>query len=289
MLSNPTAPASLDLGALLAQPRDFVGNHFVYAVITSRARGLSIGVNMNPDQRCNFDCPYCEVRRLAAKAHAQLDLGVMSRELMHLVAMARSGQLSELEQFAKAPSDVLELREVALSGDGEPSMVENFDEAVAEVLRVRQLLGHFKVVLITNGTGLHRPAVERGLARFELTDEIWIKLDAGNSRFMKRINGTEVPIEAVHGNILNLGRLRPVVIQSLFCEFEGHSPGEEEIDAYINRLTRLKAEGAQISMVQIYSVARKPARPGCKHLPLAALSKIARRVRSEASLNAEVF
>ncbi len=287
MLSNPPAP--LNLGALLAQPRDFVGNRFVYAVITSRARGLSIGVNMNPDQKCNFDCTYCEVRRVPEKTGEHLDIGIMARELMHLVAMARSGRLRELKPFEKVPADLLELREVALSGDGEPSMVENFDEVVAEVLLIRKLLGHFKIVLITNGTGLSRPAVERGLTMLDAPDEIWIKLDAGTGQFMKRINGTEVPIEAVHGNILGLGRLRPIVIQSLFCKREGHPPGEEEIDAYINRLSRLKVEGARISLVQVYSLTRKPARPGCKHLPLAELSRIARRVRREAKLNAEVF
>ena len=37
-------------------PRDFLNNRFVYAVISARAHGLSLGVNMNPDKRCSFDC-----------------------------------------------------------------------------------------------------------------------------------------------------------------------------------------------------------------------------------------
>ena len=36
---------------------------FVYPVISRRSQGLSIGVNLNPDKRCNFDCVYCEVDR----------------------------------------------------------------------------------------------------------------------------------------------------------------------------------------------------------------------------------
>ena len=42
-------------------PREFLNNRFVYLVISPRARGLAIGVNMNPAKHCNFDCPYCEV------------------------------------------------------------------------------------------------------------------------------------------------------------------------------------------------------------------------------------
>lgn len=44
-------------------PHDLSGNRFVYTVISPRARGLSIGVNMNPDKFCNFDCAYCETNR----------------------------------------------------------------------------------------------------------------------------------------------------------------------------------------------------------------------------------
>jgi hypothetical protein len=39
-------------------PRDFLDNRFVYAVVSARARGLSVGINMCPDKNCNFDCVY---------------------------------------------------------------------------------------------------------------------------------------------------------------------------------------------------------------------------------------
>ncbi len=45
------------------RPRDFLSNHFVYVVTSSRARGLSLGINVNPDKYCNYDCLYCEVDR----------------------------------------------------------------------------------------------------------------------------------------------------------------------------------------------------------------------------------
>ena len=280
--------ASSALCDLIAQPRDFLGNRFVYAVITSRARGLSIGVNMNPDQRCNFECPYCEVRRIPEKAGLQLDLNVLKQELNHVVALAQNQMLRNVDQFAKVPAEMLVLRDVALSGDGEPTLVENFDEVVREVMLVRQLTAPFRVVLITNGTGLHRPVVQRGIAQFAPTDELWIKLDAGTEAFMRRINGANA-MNQVLNNIVSVGQLRPVVIQSCFCMLDDESVPEEEITAYVQRLSDLVAAGANISLVQIYSISRAPAQPGCRHLPLARLSQIARQVRTETGLKAEVF
>ena len=270
-------------------PREFLGNRFVYAVISSRARGLTVGVNMNPNQACNYQCPYCEVVRTPEMADMKLDLKVLTRELIHVVALAQCGRMHEMKQFASAPAELLTLKEVALSGDGEPSLVSNFDEIVKEVLLIRQMLSHFKLVVITNGSGLHRPTVQRGIERLAPEDEIWIKLDAGTEDYMRRINGAQASMETTLRNILVIARRRPVVIQSLFTILEEEAPSEEEITAYIERLNALKDEDAQISLVQVYSACRPPAKPGCKHLPLAQLSHIARRVRDETGLNAEVF
>ena len=269
--------------------REFLGNRFVYAVISSRARGLSVGVNMNPNQACNYNCPYCEVVRTPEMADLKLDLKVLTRELIHVVALAQCGRIHELKPFSAAPAELLVLKEVALSGDGEPSLVSNFDEIVKETLVIRHLLSPFKLVVITNGSGLHRPTVQRGIDRLDPDDEIWIKLDAGTQAYMQRINGPQASMETTLHNILSVAQRRPVVIQSLFCTLEDEPPSEEEISAYIQRLNDLTAAGAQISLVQVYSACRPPARTGCKHLPLALVSHIARRVREETGLNAEVF
>ena len=277
------------LGAYRHQPREFLDNRFVYAVISSRARGLTVGVNMSPNQACNYDCPYCEVVRHPEMGEQKLDLKVLTRELIHVVALAQCGRIHELKPFSAAPAELLTLKEVALSGDGEPSLVANFDEIVKEVLVVRHLLSHFKLVVITNGSGLHRPTVQRGIDRLAADDEVWIKLDAGTEEGMRRMNGPQASMETTLRNILTIARRRPVVIQSLFCTLEEQEPGEKEITAYVQRLAELKAAGANISLVQVYSACRPAARPGCKHLPLAQLSHIARRVREETGLNAEVF
>ncbi len=242
-------PTSM-LGAYRHQPREFLGNRFVYAVISSRARGLTVGVNMSPNQACNYACPYCEVVRRPEMAEQKLDLKVLTRELIHVVALAQCGRIHELKPFSAAPVELLALKEVALSGDGEPSLVANFDEIVKEVLVVRHLLSHFKLVVITNGSGLHRPTVQRGIDRLAADDEVWIKLDAGTEEGMRRMNGPEASMEATLRNILTIAKRRPVVIQSLFCTLEEQEPDEKEITAYVQRLAELKAAGANISLYQ---------------------------------------
>ncbi len=272
-------------------PRDFLDNRFVYVVISPRARGLSVGVNVNPDKWCNFDCAYCEVNRGLPPAVNHLDVDVMATELSDTLALVRSGGLRERPCYRNMPGELLELRHVGLSGDGEPTICADFIEAVQAVMHVRARgqSPFFKIVLLTNASGLDLPAVQSGLKCFTSRDEIWAKLDAGTQAYMDKINRAQVSLGKILANILLTARKRAVVIQSLFPSTEGQEPPPEEVEAYAQRLKQLKDAGAQIALVQIYSATRPTAHSECGHLPLKTLSHIARRVREVTGLKAEVF
>jgi wyosine [tRNA(Phe)-imidazoG37] synthetase (radical SAM superfamily) len=274
-----------------ARPRNRLSNRFVYAVISQRARGLSIGVNLNPDKRCSFDCVYCEVDRDTPGQGQRVDVEVMAAELERLLLLQHEGKLGELDWFRNLPPELLELKEVALSGYGEPTLCPNFDEVVREVLYLRSTrkLPFFKTVLITNGTGLDLPPVTAGLALLCQQDEIWVKLDAGTQEYYEQVNRPTLPFWRILANILAVSKKRPVIIQSLFPLVNGQEPPCEEIDEYAQRLKELKAAGAQISIVQVYSAHRPPHRPNCEHLALKSLSRIASHVRMVTGLRAEVF
>lgn len=271
------------------RPRDWLGNRFVYAVISSRAGGLSLGVNMNPARLCNFDCAYCEVDRRTPSPEQELLPDVMATELHRTLLAVRQGHLRSRPWYQSLPAELLQLRHVALSGDGEPTLAPNFVEAVQAVTRVRALGGFFKIVLLTNGTGLDQPEVLRGLELLTKSDEIWIKLDGGTQAFVDKVNRPNVPLEKILANILFVGRQRPVVVQSLFPAIHGDEPPLEEIQEYARRLKELKSGGAQISLVQVYSAARPGIRAELGHLPLRVLSQIAQTVRHVAGLRTEVF
>lgn len=271
--------------------RNFLHNRFVYAVVSPRAHGLSVGINMNPDRQCNFDCVYCEVNREVPPRELHLDVPVMVRELQHTLALVRDGKLHGVPGLQSLPEELLQLRHVTLSGDGEPTLCPNFSEAVHAVLHVRALgdFPFFKVVLVSNATGLDQPNVLDGLQAFTPKDEIWLKLDGGTTAYLERVNRPKVPLDKVLANILLIARQRPVVIQSLFPKLSGEEPADEEIEAYVARLRTLKEAGAMISLVQVYSAMRPTLHPDCRHLPLRALSRIAHAVRDVAGLRAEVF
>lgn len=283
-------PAPLKPLNAFAQPRDFLENRFVYLTLSPRARGLSIGVNFNPDRKCNFDCVYCEVDRTQPVHDQVIDCDIAEMELERALRMVHSGNLRQLPPYSHVPQELLQLRHVALSGDGEPTLSPRFLDALEAVVHVRAqaVFPFFKIVLITNASGLDLPDVQTGLTLLTPRDEVWAKLDAGSQRFMDFINRTTVPIDKILSNILLTARKRPVIIQSLFCQVGNVIPSTGEIEEYAAQLRDLKQRGANIPLVQIYSATR-PTHANVRHLPLRSLSDIAETVRRVAGLRAEPF
>jgi len=269
----------------------FLDNRFVYAIVSARARGLSIGVNMNPDKHCNFDCEYCEVDRAEPAPEKALDVEVIAEELQRMLLLAQAGEFQNFDCFRNTPADLLELRHVALSGDGEPTLCPDFLDVVRTIVHIRALgrFPFFKLVLITNGSGLDLPAVRAGLKLFTQQDQIWAKLEAGTQRYANEVNHPDCPLEKTMEKILTVARQRPVIIQSLFPLLNHEEPTAEEIHQYALRLNELKLAGAKIPLVQVYSATRSAAHSKCAHLPLKTLAHIAQHVREVTGLPAEVF
>lgn len=272
----------------------FPGCSHVYAVISSRARGLSVGVNLNLDRACDFDCCYCEVQREQngpPPTPAPVNAHTVATELTGALVRVRDGKLPGQPHFESLPPGMNRLAHVAISGDGEPTLCPNFAEAVEGIIHLRAagLTPYFKLVLLTNGTRLDQASVRSGLKLFTRADEIWVKLDAGSQETMDRINRASVPLATVLSNIQALARIRPVVIQSMFVELDGQLPDRREIGEYAQRLVELKAAGAQIGLVQIYSANRPHHSRRCRHLSLRVLSDIATQVHEHTKLAVEVF
>jgi wyosine [tRNA(Phe)-imidazoG37] synthetase (radical SAM superfamily) len=288
LLADKPAPKSANA---FSSPRDFLENRFVYFTLSPRARGLSIGINVNPDRKCNFDCIYCEVDRAQPMPAEAFDPEAAALELENALRQVHTGYIQHLPPYSSLPPELLKLKHVALSGDGEPTLSPKFLEAVEMVAHVRAR-GHFpffKIVLITNASGLDKPEALLALNLFTPRDEIWAKLDAGSNQRLANINHADVPLEKILANILLVARRRPVIVQSLFCKVDDAVPSIADIEDYATRLKELKEAGAQIPLVQIYSATRPIANPLVRHLPLRSLSDIAEAVRRIAGLNAEPF
>jgi wyosine [tRNA(Phe)-imidazoG37] synthetase (radical SAM superfamily) len=265
--------------------RDLDRNAYVYAVVSRRARGLSIGVNLNPDKRCNFDCPYCQVDRTTPGGPTRVDVGVLQAELDDLLARA-AGDLWTRPPFDTVAPELRRVADVAFAGDGEPTTPPEFLAAAAAAQASRdRLTPGVPLRLLTNATLFHKERVREALGRF---DELWCKLDAGTEPYFRLVDGTRLPLQRILENLLVVARERPIVVQSLFLAMDGVGPSDDEVAAWAGRLRDIVAAGGRIDHAQVYTVARAPADPRVSALPAGRLEAIAAAARA-AGVDARVY
>jgi wyosine [tRNA(Phe)-imidazoG37] synthetase (radical SAM superfamily) len=266
---------------------------YVYPVISRRSRGLSIGINLNPDKACNFDCVYCEVdRKIPGKARL-VDLAQVRDELLWLIQHAQSGGLAREPKFADTPEALTrQVRDVAFSGDGEPTMIHNFDTCVDQVVEVLKQCGltETKIVLITDSAGLDKVTVRRGLQRMDANrGEIWAKLDAGSEAYFRTVNRSTIRFDRILANLKETARIRPIIIQSLFLKVRGEVMSATELQEYCTRLMEITTAGGQISEVHAYTIARPVPEPWATRLEPSELTILADEIRRLTALRVVEF
>jgi wyosine [tRNA(Phe)-imidazoG37] synthetase (radical SAM superfamily) len=151
-------------------------------------------------------------------------------------------------------------------------------------------LDHVKLVLITNATLLQEPRVVRGLEIFDANNgEIWGKLDAGTENYYQLVDRTKVKLAEVIENLIVTARKRPLVIQSLFMRLDNQPPSKTEQEAYCDRLREIVAAGGQLKLVQIHTIARKPAESFAAPLENAEVDALAALVQERTGLPVEAY
>ena len=282
-----------NLAVVQDHSRQFADFTFVYPVISRRARGLSIGINLNPDKVCNFDCVYCEVDRTIPGKVSKVDLNQMRDELKAMIHFVRDGGLAREPKFDELPSFITRnVKDIAFSGDGEPTLIHNFAECVQMVADVKQVEGLAKtrIVLVTDAAGLDKVDVKRGL---EIMDhhngEVWGKLDAGTEAYFNRVNRTTVQFERILNNLAETARVRPIVIQSLFLKIRGEAMPPAELIAYCDRLNEIVRAGGQIKEVHAYTVARPTPEPFAAKLSSEELNTLTETIRRRTGLAVFAF
>jgi len=290
-MQEPSAPTpNHDL--FLSHPRRFEANRYVYPVLSRRAGGMSIGVNLNLDKACNFRCVYCQVEPAVPQRSEPIDLDRLARELDQMVGEVFSGRIFQQTQFRTSPEPLRRLNDIALSGDGEPTACPDFAEAVAVCAEVRRRhhLDDMKLVLITNASLLDQARVVRGLEILDGNNgEIWAKLDAGTAAYYHQVARSAVPWPRILDNLRQAAVVRPIVIQTLLMRIRGEPPPADEMAAYCTRLGEIAAAGGRIKLVQIHTIARRPGEDWVAPLSDAEVDALAALVRSRTGLPVAAF
>ena len=250
--------------------RHWQTNRYVYPVVSRRSGGISIGVNLNPDKVCNFDCVYCCVDRTIAGGPPEVDLTILQSELVAMLKMVQLGDIYDFDPFSGIAPALRRINDIAFSGDGEPTTCPQFFAAcqlAAEILQTLQM-SEVKIVVITNATMLHRPTIENALSFLDHHNgEIWLKLDAGTEAYYRQVDRSAIPFQRILDNITACAIHRPVVIQTLLMALHGAGPTPVEIAAYIQRIMEICAAGGHIKLIQIYSIARRTTEAYATALP----------------------
>ena len=167
--------------------RDVSGMKYIYPVVSRRAGGVSIGINLNINNACNWRCVYCQVPNLTRGTPPPIELDLLENELRSFLTYALHGDF--MERYV-AEGD-RHLKDIAFSGNGEPTSAKEFPEVVS---LVEKILSDFKLLdfsdnkqinpikfrLITNGSLMDRqPIIDSVSHLAKCNGEVWFKVDAG--------------------------------------------------------------------------------------------------------------
>ena len=243
--------------------RELSGLKYIYSVISRRAGGLSIGINLNVNNACNWQCIYCEIPNLTRGSPPPIELEVLENELRFFLHEIIHGDYME----KNVAIEDRHLKDIAFSGNGEPTSAEEFPQVILIVKKILQefdLLHKIKIRLITNGSLMNQVSVLKSIEMLEeINGEIWFKVDAATEENIKTINQVNLQPHQILERLLNTANICPTFVQTCIFMIDGKSPDEKNIDAYIELINKAKKN---IKGVHLYGLARPSLQPRAKDL-----------------------
>jgi wyosine [tRNA(Phe)-imidazoG37] synthetase (radical SAM superfamily) len=263
--------------------RDSANLRYIYPVISRRASGVSVGINLNPNNACNWRCIYCQVPDLTRGTAPPVDLALLEKELHDFLHELLHGDFMQ----SRVPEGMRRINDIALSGNGEPTSSAEFNDVMAVIAKVRAAVAlpdTVKTVLISNGSLIHREGVQQGLrAMAKLNGEVWFKLDRASEAGMQRINDTQTTMRKVHNHLVTAIGLCPTWLQTCWFAVDGVPPSSQDEDDYLAFVASLLREGHALQGILLYSLARPSMQaeaPRLSALPKEKLEAFAERIRA---------
>lgn len=218
---------------------------------------MSIGINFNTNNACNWRCIYCQVPDLKIGAAPEIDFQLLEDELRFFLDDVQNG---DFYQRFEVDQDKQLIKDIAISGNGESTSVKDFAKAVALIGKVATAAGvlpqsHF--VLITNGSLVHRSGVQKGLKVLNgYGGEVWFKLDSATDEGRALVNNSGQSLYSGIENLILSTKLCPTKLQTCLVDFDrrGLSVGEKK--AFLDLLKSITAKGCDLKGVMLYTIAR---------------------------------
>lgn len=267
----------------IASGRNAAEMPHVYAVVSRRAKGVSVGIDLNTNRACNWRCIYCQVPDLVRAKAPPVDIGCLSRELTDLLESITHGDY----MARHVPEGLRTLSDIAIAGSGEPTLSKQFDQVVEAVLCSLQsfdLVGKVKIVLITNGSQMHVPEVQRGIAAMsKMGGEVWFKLDSATPEGRRGINGAGISTRRVYSNLRLAAGLCRTRIQTMVLAVDGIPPSEQSQQAWLQFVGQVLEKKIPIVDVLLYGLDRPSAQSEASRLenvPRTWIERFASRIES---------
>lgn len=247
--------------------RQIAGLKHVYPVMSRRAGGLSIGINFNPNNACNWRCIYCQVPDLKPGNAPEMDFGILAEELRGFLDYVLHGDFYRQYQVEAEQQCI---KDIAVSGNGEPTSLKNFAQAIeliGEIAMEKAVFPASRFVLISNGSLLHQAEVQKGLHKLaQYHGELWFKLDSASEQGRKLINNTGQSQQKLYENLIIAANLCPTKLQTCMLHFQSFAWSLSEKQAYLKFLSELRERAIPLQKIMLYSLARQSLQPEAKYL-----------------------
>jgi len=260
--------------------RELSGLKYIYSVISRRAGGLSIGVNLNVNNACNWQCIYCEIPNLTRGTPPPIELDILEQELRFFLSEIIHGDYME----KNVSLEDRHLKDIAFSGNGEPTSANEFPEVISIVKKILSefnLLHKIKIRLITNGSLMHQTSVIKSVGMLkEMNGEVWFKVDAATEESIKTINQVNLKPSQILERLKNSANVCPTFVQTCMVAIDGVAPTEDEVTAYIELLQQVKQA---VQGIHLYGLARPSMQaeaPRLSRLSSEWLEGVAKKIRA---------
>lgn len=244
---------------------------------------MSVGINLNTNNACNWRCVYCQVPNLKRGTAPPIDLELLEVELRGFLDELLHGDFMQ----RRVPKELRYIKDIALSGNGEPTSAKEFEQVIMLIGRVMKELAlppEIKLILITNGSLMHRKNVQAGQRRMaRLNGEVWFKVDRVSKSGMRQVNGTNLSLSRVRQNLATAVALCPTWLQTCWFMWDGEPPSKEDEDSYLDFLVGLLRDNIKPLGVLLYSLARPSLQSEASRLSTLSVPKLemfAARIRA---------